>query len=271
MAAGRARTKANSKSRQRSAKRPPATRWRWLPVAATLSTVVLLCGALVGAYVYLSQPGRMPLRVVEVSGEFRRLTRAAIQHTAGAAIDGGFFTCDMQKLRDAVLAMPWVADVSIRRVWPDRLNMRVVERLPLARWGDDALVSTDSRVFRPRDLDEYSNLVKLDGPDGSAARVVAFYQAALPAARARELEIREIELDQRRHWWLHFADGLTVSLGREARDARLSQFLRVYPQLVADPGRRPARVDMRYAHGFAVRWRDAQGEAAVGRNSQEKV
>ena len=256
---------------KRARKQAPAVHRRWLPVVAALSTSALFFGALAAAYLYLSQPGRMPLRVVEVSGEFRHLSRAAIQETAGAAIDGGFFTCDMQKLRNTVLAMPWVADVSIRRVWPDRLDMRVVERLPLARWGDDALVSTDARVFRPRDLDGYTTLARLEGPDGSASRVVAFYRAALPAARALQLEVRAIELDERRHWWLHFADGLTVSLGREARDARLSQFLRVYPQLVADPQRRPERVDMRYAHGFAVRWRELQGEPVTDTNSQEKV
>ncbi len=270
MATGRGRAKRRPANRQAS-KQAQVVHRRWLPAVATLSTFTLLFGALVGGYLYLSQPGRMPLRVVEVSGEFRHLSRSAIQETASAAIDGGFFTCDMQKLRNAVLAMPWVADVSIRRVWPDRLNMRVVERLPLARWGEDALVSTDARVFRPRDLDDYAALVRLNGPAGSAARVVAFYRAALPATRARQLQIREVELDQRRHWWLLFADGLTVSLGREARDARLSQFLRVYPQLVADPERRPERVDMRYAHGFAVRWRDVQGEAAVDTNSQDKV
>ena len=104
MAAGKTRAKANSKARskarQRPAKRTQAARWSWLPVAATLATFTLLCGTLAAAYVYLSQPGRMPLRVVEVSGEFRHLSRAAIQHTTGAAIDGGFFTCDMQKLRN---------------------------------------------------------------------------------------------------------------------------------------------------------------------------
>lgn len=263
--------KKGKRGQQRSPRRAQQARRQWLPVVATLSTFAVLVGGLAAAYLYLSQPGRMPLRVVEVSGEFRHLSRAAIQQTAGAAIDGGFFTCDMQKLRSAVLGMPWVADVSIRRIWPDRLNMRVVERLPLARWGDDALVSTDAQVFQPRDLGEYANLVSLGGPAGSAPRVVAFFQAALPAARSRGLEVSAIELDQRRHWWLHFAEGMTVSLGREARDARLSQFLRVYPQLVADPQRRPERVDMRYTHGFAVRWRDTPVEPAAVKNPQEKV
>ncbi|MDJ0740329.1 MAG: cell division protein FtsQ/DivIB [Gammaproteobacteria bacterium] len=231
---------------------------RWTRHAAGLGVLLMLAGAAAAGYHYLSQPGRMPLRVVEVSGQFRHLTTAAIRDTAGAAIDGGFFTCDMQKLRNAVLAMPWVADVSVRRVWPDRLQMRVSERTPLARWGDDALLGSDATVFSPDNRAAYAALVRLAGPHGSALRVAAFYRRAQRAAQLRDLQILELTLDARRHWWIRFADGLTVSLGREHRDARLAQFLRVYPRLVADPARRPARVDMRYAHGFAVQWRAAE-------------
>jgi cell division protein FtsQ len=215
----------------------------------------------------------MPLRVVEVKGEFRHLSQAEIRETAGAAIDGGFFTCDMPRLRRALLAMPWVEDVAIRRVWPDRLVMRVTERAPLARWGDGALISADAEVFRPGNLATYSTLPQMHGPDGSQRRVVDFFHEVSALALRRELSVRSVTLDQRRHWWVEFADGLTLSLGREDRDERLGHFLRVYPRLVADPQRRPARVDMRYAHGFAVQWRDAgaSGAETETRKTQEKV
>lgn len=70
-----------------------------------------------------------------------------------------------------------------------------------------------------------------------------------------------------------FEGGLTVSLGREDERQRLAQFLRVYPSLVADPQHLPERVDMRYAHGFAVRWRDNEDAkaAAAANDSREKV
>lgn len=246
---------------------------RWLPLAITLGSFAVLFGLVGAAYAYLSQPGRLPLRVVQVQGEFQHLSRAAIQETAGAVIDGGFFTCDMQKLRRAVIQMPWVEDVSIRRVWPDKLVMNVTEQVPFARWGDTSLINVRAGVFSPGNIDDYANLVRLSGPAGSEQRVVAFYQAAVPAARARDLHINEIELDVRRHWWVRFDRGLTLSLGREDRDRRMSQFLRVYPRLVADPARQPERVDMRYEHGFAVRWREAETEAAavVRMQVQEKV
>lgn len=246
---------------------------RWLMPLMLACILLGGTGVLAGGYHYLSQPGRLPLRVVEIKGEFQRLETGAIEQVVLDAIDGGFFSCDMQKLREAVLAMPWVEDVSIRRGWPDRLGMVVTEQVPLARWGDGALVSVDATVFRPQALEGFSNLVRLSGPEGSAQRVVAFFRAAVPVARARGLQISEIELDQRRHWWLRFGDALTVSLGRENIDYRLAQFFRVYPSLTAEPQRVPERVDMRYAHGFAVRWREvpADDSSNQGAKPQEKV
>ncbi len=252
--AGRAAKSARSR-------RQPAPR-RWLPPLLTAGLLLAAAGGSAAAYHYLSQPGRLPLRVIEVNGEFRQLEPAQIQARVMQTIDGGFFSCDMRRLRTAVLAMPWVADVSIRRAWPDRLSMTVTEEVPLARWGEDALINADARVFTPASLEGYTGLVRLDGPPGSQRRVVDFLAAVMPAALARELEVREIELDARRHWWIRFDGGLMLSLGREDVAHRLAQFFRVYPSLVAQPQRRPTRVDMRYEHGFAVRWQELAEEGA---------
>jgi len=240
---------------------------------ALLGAAVVLLGAGAYAYDYLAQPGRLPLRVVEINGDFQQLAPQQVEQTVMESIDGGFFSCDMQRLRGAVLAMPWVEDVSIRRVWPDKLRMAVTEQVPLARWGKDALINVSGQVFRPGALEGFAGLVRLQGPQGSELRVVEFFQAAVPAARMRGLQVSEVELDDRRHWWIRFDDGLTVSLGRENSDYRLAQFFRVYPSLTVDPARRPERVDMRYAHGFAVRWREVADEKAVAADMhlQEKV
>jgi cell division protein FtsQ len=258
---------------QRRKQEAPMPR-RWLVRLATGLTLVALAALGVGGYRVLAEPGRLPLRVIDVNGEFQQLEPARVQQVVIDAIDGGFFTCRIQNLRAAVLAMPWVEDVSIRRVWPDRLSMTVTEQVPLARWGDDALINVNGGVFRPATLGGYKGLVRLHGPEGSEHRVVGFFQAAVTAARLRGLQIREVELDARRHWWVRFDDGLTLSLGREDIDGRLAQFFRVYPGLTAEPSRRPDRIDMRYAHGFAVRWKegaDAEQPAAAEPMSQGKA
>lgn len=261
-------------AKAQQSKQSSVTRRRWVTTFGVLFTLGAMLGAGGMLYQYLSQPGRLPLRIIEVKGELQQLRPEEIQATVVEVIDAcGFFSCDMQKLRAAVLAMPWVEDISIRRVWPDRLSMVVSEQVPLARWGEDALINVRAGVFRPSQLGDLSALVKLSGPEGSEQRVVAFFQAAVPAARMRDLHITEVELDARRHWWIRFEDGLTLSLGRENTEHRLAQFFRVYPSLVAQAARRPERVDMRYAHGFAVRWREPVNEEAVAADmkSQEKV
>lgn len=247
--------------------RPPR---RWVMPTSVAGLMLLLVGGLAMAYHLLSQPGRLPLRVIEIEGELQQLDRSAVEEVVVGAIDGGFFSCDMNRLRMAVLALPWVDDVSVRRSWPDRLRMVVTEQVPLARWGDDALINVRGGVFRPASIQPFAGLARLSGPAGSEQRVVAFYQRVVAGARTRGLQLREVELDRRRHWWLRFEQGLTVSLGRDTVEHRLAQFFRVYPGLVTEPLRRPERIDMRYAHGFAVRWRDeGTGRAHDGSDASE--
>ena len=81
-----------------------------------------------------------------------------------------------------VLDMPWVADISIRRVWPDKLNMVVTERVPLARWGDDVLMAV---VYSSRHRSTATWAGQARRPAGSEQRVVEFLQTAAPAADAR--------------------------------------------------------------------------------------
>lgn len=251
---------------QRSSNRGrKSSRRAWLMPAVISSLMVLAGGGLWAGYHLLSQPGRLPLRVIEINGELQRLARDDIQRVVIDNIDGGFFSCDMKKLREAVVAMSWVDDVSVRRSWPDRLSMVVTEQVPLARWGDNALINVRGDVFRPESPGPFTSLVRLSGPQDSELRVVEFYQRVIAGTSARGMQLTEVELDQRRHWWLRFADGLTVSLGRENVDHRLAQFFRVFPSLVAQPTRQPERIDMRYANGFAVSWRETDNDESGGR------
>jgi cell division protein FtsQ len=255
-----------------SAPPQPFLRRHWRGLAGGIGAGVLAAGLLGYTYHALTQPGRLPLRVVEINGNFNRLDRDDIRETVRGAMDGGFLTVDMAAVRRAVRAMPWVAEVSIRRVWPDRLQMHVTEEQPLARWGEDALINTGARVFRPKSLAGHEGMPRLRGPDGSETRVVDFYRAVAPSLAARGLQLQELALDERRHWWLHLNEDLVVSLGREHLEERLAQFLRVYPSLAADDARRPVRIDMRYAHGFAVRWQQrapAEADAAHDQAREE--
>lgn len=232
---------------------------------AMAGVLALLAFAASGHFVYryLAQPGQLPLRVIEVNGEFTHLQHAAVQARVLESIEGGFFTVNMQAVRDAVRGMPWVEEVSVRRVWPDTLRMHVTEQLPLARWNADSLVNLHGEIFRPDGLSELAGLPHLYGDDEMAPQVVGFYLRLRRALVDDGLQVQRVRLNARNEWEMSFEGGLSVMLGNQDVGVRLQDFLRVYPQLRGSMPRVPERIDMRYEHGFAVRWQAAAAEDAL--------
>lgn len=211
---------------------------------------------------YMREPGHLPLEVIRVTGALRHLRGAEIEAAVAEAIDGNFFTVDMERIRDRVRALAWVDQVSVRRLWPRTLVMEVTEQVPVARWGGDALVNARGEVFRPDAGLAAISAVRLDGPEGSSARVVRFYREVASRLASSGLRLRRLELDERREWRFELDDGLAVMLGQSDLRQRLQWFLVAHRMLGAEPLRRPDRVDLRYPQGLAVSWREVEGAAA---------
>ena len=88
------------------------------------------------------------LREIEITGEAGHVTRAQVDAIAKNELKGTFFTLNLPQLRRSFEKLPWVREVRLRRRWPDRLEVTVVEHVPLARWGTSALVNTQGEVFQ---------------------------------------------------------------------------------------------------------------------------
>ena len=223
--------------------------------------VLLMLGS-VGTWVsaLLTDPGRMPLKTIRITGELSHVNRALLQQRVVAAIDGGFFSVDMHKLRDAAKQLAWVDKVSIRRVWPQTLIMNVTEQVPVARWGDQALVNGRGEVFRPETGPLPDGLPQFTGEQGDAPAVVNFYRLARTRLAGVGMKVEQLAVEGRRDWRLELDNGLTLLLSRTQAARSLDRFVTALPAITDQPGRRPERVDMRYDNGFAVHWAPA-GEA----------
>lgn len=223
---------------------------RWLAAALMLG---VMAG---GGHWFLQREAEyLPVRVVTVDGQVRRLSRERLEETVIGHLNGGILTQDLEALKSAVEALPWVRSASLRRIWPDRLELAVVEHEPLSRWGDAALVTADGVVFRPPIADFPPGLPRLAGSDERAPEVVRRYLDLAPRFVARGLAIDNLECDARGAWSARLAQGFTLALGKLEVDERARRFLRAYPSLAA--AGRPATVDMRYSNGLTVVWAGA--------------
>jgi cell division protein FtsQ len=59
-------------------------------------------------------------------------SRVTVQHVFAGDFDRSVFSVPLDERRRRLLAIDWIADASVSRVWPDRLVVRIIERKPVA-------------------------------------------------------------------------------------------------------------------------------------------
>ena len=252
----------------------PATRW-------TIGALgfALLAAALVAALNLATDPVRFPVTNVDVTGTLDYVNRDALQGIVAEHTEKGFYGLDIEALRAAIEALPWVGEARVGREWPGRLTVGVEEHEPAARWNDDALVSKRMELFRPPQLDPddvqyadwrrvFADLPALVGGDGRHEGVLEDFRRYERELGPLGLAVERLEEDERGSQTLELVGGVSVRLGQGSREERFRRFVDVWPRMAESIGTDPASFDMRYADGFALgntRAASARGRAATGR------
>jgi len=211
---------------------------------------------------------------IVVEGDVTHNSAATLRANVAPRLAGNFFTVDLQQAREAFEAVPWVRQAVVRRQFPNKLRVQLVEHAPQAFWGADSdsrLVNTYGEVFdaNPGDV-EQDEIPRLVGPEGTAPQVLAMYRGLQPQVEKLELGIEQVVLTGRGGWRLHLDSGATVELGRGTTDevlARSQRFAQTLAQVTSKYGRRPEALvtaDLRHADGYALRLRGVATTAAQG-------
>lgn len=215
-------------------------------VLFAISFVLFLYGAL-NLVVHLPI---FPLNEVRVEGELKHVTREQVKMIASRYLQGNFFTVNLVKTREAFEKLPWARNVSVRRRWPNRLEVVIEEHQALARWGNIALVNTHGELFHAA---SDADLPVFYGPGDGVKEVAEHYGEFSELILPADLKLNEVTLTPRRSWQVTTNTGMVISLGREKMDMRLSRFMQVYKKTYAGLKGNLNYVDLRYPSGFAVR------------------
>ena len=230
---------------------------RALNLAASI--LYLLAGAIVlGAVGFsLVRSPAFPLKVIRVEGDLARVERKEIVEALQGRLQGTFFTADLDLVRERFETVPWVRHAAVRRIWPDRLEVRVEEHAELARWGrreDGKLVNIQGELFVAW---SDSDLPVFSGPQGSSLEVARGYGEFTRLLAPLGFTPRQVILSERRAWQLKLDSGLVLQLGRDLpKDGvyeRLTRFVDAYPRAFGQMKRRLDYVDLRYPNGFVLR------------------
>jgi cell division protein FtsQ len=225
--------------------------------AGILVGIAALVFAAVLVQIVLRSP-LLPVRELRVTNPLLKTSRAQIEQAMRGRIAGNFFAVEPAEIRAGLQQLPWVRRVTVRRVWPDTLEVGVEEHVALARWGSNALVNTHGEQFSAR-TDEA--LPQFLGPAGHETEVTLRYGSFKALLAPLGVEPERVVLSQRLAWQLRLSNGLHVMLGRDGdqAEARLRRFVGVYDATLKNMRRKHEYVDLRYPNGFALRVPELKG------------
>lgn len=214
-------------------------------------------------YLNLMSTRQMPLSSLTLTGDRQYSNDQDVQRVLARLSDQeSFFSLGVDQVKDLVEQIPWVAKVSVRRQWPNGLQIHIVDQVPVGYWNDRSLLNASGEVFAAQQARISDKLPRFYGPDKTATTVLAGYRALYPLLTNEGFTLNEIKLSPRQSWQITVNDDLNLVLGRVntvIRNARVERFIKVYKHVIKKT--RPINyVDLRYDTGFAVNWKLQPGE-----------
>jgi cell division protein FtsQ len=200
------------------------------------------------------------IRKVTISG-ISELDQTEVLQVAGVESRGALPFFDANAARDRLLAVPLVKNATVRKLYPDELEISVTEREPFALWqnhGEVFVVSADGTVIDRLNDDRFNRLPLVVG-EGAAPRAKAFAKLveSVPDLRPR---IRAGILVGQRRWTVKLDNGLEVRLPEDNPAQALARFAAlVREQKILD--RDVLAVDMRYPDRVVLRLSEDAAEA----------
>lgn len=206
-----------------------------------------------------------PIQSVAVEGRFQRVSPLDVEKAVRRVSRGqGLVAVDLHEVAGAVRQIPWVDSASVGRSWPRGLSVHVVEQVPVARWGQVGLLNPRGEIFVNDPGHVPAELPELIGPPGTQAVVTQRYLAAQGRMTEAGLRLTRVRLDPRGAWEFALDSGVVVRLGRRQVDERFERFMTAATRLLGTRGQDIAYIDLRYANGFAVGWRQEKESRTSG-------
>ncbi len=219
-------------------------------------SALLLAGRL--GYLYVADAERFPITTIKVAATYEHVRHKELESVLAKHLSASFFSLPVGQLQNDLNEINWIDSAYVERVWPDALKIKLIEKNPVALWGDD-LMTGDGRLFNTGTVPADLNIPKLKGPSGQQLDVLQVYEKLSKILSSYGLNVARLNLRDNHAWVLTLGNGVKIYLGKKELEARLLRFCKAYPAVFAEKADQLASVDLRYPRGMAVQWKQQTG------------
>jgi cell division protein FtsQ len=237
-------------------------------VLVTLLMFVFASVGVVWVYTGMIAQDRWPIRWLEIDGPFERVSAEQVRSSLTPLVKGSFFTVDTRFMRETINDMPWVSYVTVKKSWPDTIQVTIHEHTPVVHWVNGYLLDAKGQRFIVPSADEIQGLPWLESPQAQLDIVFGNWNRFDDALLVIGQQIERLTLDPRGSWSARLSGGTKVRLGKGDIFKNLDMLVSTWAGLMQGQAMPPVSVDLRYTNGFAVLW--PQNIDSVAGNYGEK-
>jgi len=229
---------------------------------------------------WLNDQERGVLSKLVITGHCRFTTDNHIQQAIMyLGLPNTFIDQDVDVIQQEILRLPWIKQASIRKKWPDKLIVRIVEYVPIAYWNGAYLLDRNGDLFNIGDKEEAMPLPKLYGPENTEKSVLVMYKHISNILKKNfinniasdYLQVIAMSVNERYSWTIEVAScqkevinkeiefcdsdqNMKVILGRKQLEERLKRVMLLYPIIKKQTGtnEKITIIDLRYNNGASV-------------------
>lgn len=211
----------------------------WSAVLALFFVVVVIAGLFSGGHVSAALNGAKDyantlmgsagFKVKTVTLEGRAETAPKeIGRMLGIQAGDLMLYVDVDEARARIEALPWVKSAEVRRVWPDKIVVRIQERRPVALWQMDGAVAVIDASGKPISGEDPARFAQLPLVVGKGAETQVGALLALIGTQPNlKLRVKAAVRVGERRWNLRLANGVEVRLPEEGAEAALAELVRL--------------------------------------------
>jgi cell division protein FtsQ len=229
----------------------PSRRW-----GRKATLVLLLLVISMWCWQKASNPASFPIRDVKIIDQQSHINHEVIRQTISPYLHNGMLGLNTADLKNTLLQIPWVYQVTLSRVWPDKLIVTFTEQIPIAYWNNQQLLNSHLAPFNSEGVIPDQSLPVLSGPDNQQNLVWQNYQAMNAELEPVNLKMSKLTLSSRGGWVGQLNNDIILIFGREDVLNHLDHFVQVYPKIFTGNTKNVDYVDLRYNNGLAVKWKN---------------
>src|ERR1700753_2725426 len=162
------------------------------------------------------------IATVAINGR-KQLTQDEVRAIGGVNGRSSLLFLDAETVRDKLKANPWIGDATVLKLYPNRLQIDIVERSAFALWQQDghlSVIADDGAVLEPYVTPRFAKLPLMVGK-GADTHARDFLALLDRYPQVRAVTKAAIFVGERR-WNLRLQDGLDIRLPENDVDTALA-------------------------------------------------